>query len=97
MSTAPSSSSPQSRDGKNSRPSARPTLGESTLSVHAGEARQKPGDSITDPIFLADLTALIIAAGPIATHLLFEVTETSTISNLQNCSDFINICFSFKI
>jgi cystathionine gamma-synthase len=32
------------------------TLGEvgfSTLSVHAGEARQKPGDSITDPIFCA--------------------------------------------
>jgi cystathionine gamma-synthase len=25
----------------------------STLSVHAGEARQKPGDSITDPIFCA--------------------------------------------
>ena len=25
----------------------------STLSVHAGESRQKPGDSITDPIFCA--------------------------------------------
>ncbi|MCA9259797.1 MAG: hypothetical protein KDA61_11385, partial [Planctomycetales bacterium] len=25
----------------------------STLAVHAGEARQKPGDSITDPIFCA--------------------------------------------
>ena len=25
----------------------------STLSVHGGEARQKPGDSITDPIFCA--------------------------------------------
>ena len=25
----------------------------STLSVHAGEARQKPGDSINDPIFCA--------------------------------------------
>src|SRR4029079_6371643 len=25
----------------------------STLSVHAGEARQKPGDAITDPIFCA--------------------------------------------
>ena len=24
-----------------------------TLAVHAGEARQKPGDSITDPIFCA--------------------------------------------
>lgn len=28
-------------------------LGESTLAVHAGEAFQKPGDSITDPIFCA--------------------------------------------
>ena len=27
--------------------------GMSTTSVHAGEARQKPGDSITDPIFCA--------------------------------------------
>lgn len=27
--------------------------GFSTLSVHAGEARQKPGDSLTDPIFCA--------------------------------------------
>jgi len=27
--------------------------GNSTLAVHAGEARQKPGDSITDPIFCA--------------------------------------------
>src|SRR5580698_70498 len=32
-------------------PSGQP--GFSTLSVHAGEARQKPGDSITDPIFCA--------------------------------------------
>ena len=30
-----------------------PRLGESTLSVHAGESRQKAGDSITDPIFCA--------------------------------------------
>ena len=30
-----------------------PPTGFSTLSVHAGEARQKPGDSITDPIFSA--------------------------------------------
>ena len=30
-----------------------PQLGPSTLAVHAGEARQKPGDSITDPIFCA--------------------------------------------
>jgi len=28
-------------------------VGFSTLSVHAGESRQKPGDSITDPIFCA--------------------------------------------
>ena len=27
--------------------------GFSTLAVHAGEERQKPGDSITDPIFCA--------------------------------------------
>ncbi|MGL4513646.1 MAG: trans-sulfuration enzyme family protein [Lacipirellulaceae bacterium] len=30
-----------------------PQPGQSTLAVHAGEARQKPGDSITDPIFCA--------------------------------------------
>lgn len=30
-----------------------PRHGASTLAVHAGEARQKPGDSITDPIFCA--------------------------------------------
>ena len=30
-----------------------PACGFSTLAVHAGEARQKPGDSITDPIFCA--------------------------------------------
>lgn len=30
-----------------------PEPGASTLAVHAGEARQKPGDSITDPIFCA--------------------------------------------
>ena len=28
-------------------------MGESTRAVHAGEARQKPGDAITDPIFCA--------------------------------------------
>lgn len=32
-------------------PNARPAPGMSTLSVHAGEARQKPGDAIADPIF----------------------------------------------
>ena len=31
--------------------SAAPALGPSTTAVHAGEARQKPGFSITDPIF----------------------------------------------
>jgi cystathionine gamma-synthase len=31
----------------------RPYRGFSTTSVHSGEARQKPGDSITDPIFCA--------------------------------------------
>jgi len=31
----------------------RPGVGFSTLAIHAGEARQKPGDSITDPVFLA--------------------------------------------
>jgi cystathionine gamma-synthase len=30
-----------------------PSLGPSTLAVHAGEFHQKPGDSITDPIFCA--------------------------------------------
>ncbi len=29
------------------------SLGSSTVAVHAGEARQKPGDAITDPIFCA--------------------------------------------
>ncbi|MEO1498258.1 MAG: aminotransferase class I/II-fold pyridoxal phosphate-dependent enzyme [Planctomycetota bacterium] len=32
---------------------APPRSGAGTLSVHAGEARQKPGDAITDPIFCA--------------------------------------------
>jgi cystathionine gamma-synthase len=42
-----------SGDNSTSRglPPADPKLG--TLAVHAGEARQKPGDSITDPIFCA--------------------------------------------
>ncbi len=34
-------------------PNAAPTIGPSTIAVHAGEMRQKPGDSITDPIFCA--------------------------------------------
>lgn len=35
--------------GSNSQPATK--QGMSTTSVHAGEARQKPGDAITDPIF----------------------------------------------
>jgi cystathionine gamma-synthase len=38
--------------GENAPADARPPQF-STLSVHGGEARQKPGDSITDPIFCA--------------------------------------------
>ena len=44
------------RDRSQAQPSETPaTAGPelSTLSVHGGEARQKPGDSITDPIFCA--------------------------------------------
>lgn len=43
--SAPMSAKPQAAGGK---PQA-----SGTLAVHAGEARQKPGDSITDPIFCA--------------------------------------------
>jgi cystathionine gamma-synthase len=54
--TEPSSGSPTGTSGKKTVDSktaaARPPQF-STLSVHAGEARQKPGDSITDPIFCA--------------------------------------------
>lgn len=50
MSTIPSSGSSSSSSAARSR---RDHLGESTLAVHAGEARQKPGDAITDPIFCA--------------------------------------------
>ena len=35
------------------KPTESPPPKLSTLSVHGGEARQKPGDSITDPIFCA--------------------------------------------
>jgi cystathionine gamma-synthase len=42
------------RASAKSSPQSEPRQPEfSTLSVHAGEARQKPGDSITDPIFCA--------------------------------------------
>ncbi len=37
----------------NGRAAAKSSLGFSTLAVHAGEDRQKPGDSITDPIVCA--------------------------------------------
>ena len=54
--TEPSSGSPTGTSGKkpveSKTAAARPPQF-STLSVHAGEARQKPGDSITDPIFCA--------------------------------------------
>ncbi len=48
MADDPRSADSRSRPGEPSVPS-----GLSTLSVHAGEARQKPGNSITDPIFCA--------------------------------------------
>ena len=51
MSTLRTSSS--SSPSRFTRVKDQPRLGESTLAVHAGEARQKPGDSITDPIFCA--------------------------------------------
>jgi len=49
MATAPDSKTTSTPKAGN-KPSG-DTLGMSTQSVHAGEARQKPGDSITDPIF----------------------------------------------
>jgi cystathionine gamma-synthase len=52
MSTVPSSSARSQSNGPSRLPK-QARSGESTLSVHAGEARQKPGDSITDPIFCA--------------------------------------------
>jgi cystathionine gamma-synthase len=44
-----------SGDSQSARPAALPSAERNfaTLTVHAGEARQKPGDSITDPIFCA--------------------------------------------
>jgi cystathionine gamma-synthase len=46
---------PQASGDDSSRPAALPAVDPqfATLAVHAGEARQKPGDSITDPIFCA--------------------------------------------
>ena len=47
---ASTSKSDQSKaNSSGERPASK--FGASTLSVHAGEARQKPGDAITDPIF----------------------------------------------
>jgi cystathionine gamma-synthase len=50
MSTTPSDKQSPPSPG---RSQTRGRLGESTMAVHAGEARQKFGDSITDPIFCA--------------------------------------------
>ncbi len=48
----PSSKQPVQKSSASTNPSD-DTQQFSTLSVHAGEARQKPGDSITDPVFCA--------------------------------------------
>lgn len=44
----PAAGTPAAPDAQ---PSRTPSLGPSTVSVHAGEAREKPGHSLTDPIF----------------------------------------------
>ena len=51
MTTPPASSSSKSGDADGTITPRDLKLG--TLAVHAGEARQKPGDSITDPVFCA--------------------------------------------
>ena len=54
MSTTEMTKPSHDRASAKSSPKSEPRQPEfSTLSVHAGEARQKPGDSITDPIFCA--------------------------------------------
>lgn len=53
MSKPPKSTGSASRDDKPGDSCPGFTDDFSTLSVHAGEARQKPGDAITDPIFCA--------------------------------------------
>lgn len=47
------SSSSESKNNDPSTGQRRDGMGESTRAIHAGEARQKVGDSITDPIFCA--------------------------------------------
>jgi cystathionine gamma-synthase len=52
--TTPSQDRPSAKSSKPAPPAtADSSPAFSTLSVHGGEARQKPGDSITDPIFCA--------------------------------------------
>jgi cystathionine gamma-synthase len=58
MSRVTMARSKASDDDRSSKSPERPALSTpesqfATLAVHAGEARQKPGDSITDPIFCA--------------------------------------------
>ncbi len=53
MSNPPTNAGSSSRDDKPGDSCPGFTDDFSTLSVHGGEARQKPGDSITDPIFCA--------------------------------------------
>jgi cystathionine gamma-synthase len=53
MSTTEMTAQKQDRGPSAQQPTDTPPGQFSTLSVHAGEDRQKPGDSITDPIFCA--------------------------------------------
>lgn len=53
MSNPPSSTGPSSGEPRSLNVNPRNGNDFSTLAVHAGEARQKPGDAITDPIFCA--------------------------------------------
>ncbi|MBX3432425.1 MAG: aminotransferase class I/II-fold pyridoxal phosphate-dependent enzyme [Pirellulales bacterium] len=51
--TSPASSQQPSDSRRGGEPLAPAELKPGTLAVHAGEARQKPGDAITDPMFCA--------------------------------------------